>query len=59
MSVAADRGRREIRRPVTYWEEFVQTNPWYAEEMLRDVPLSEMKAALEDSDYSCSGERLQ
>jgi hypothetical protein len=50
MSIAATRARREIRRPVTYWEEFVQTDPWYAEEMMRDVPAFEIAAALEESD---------
>jgi hypothetical protein len=34
----------------------VQTDPWYAEEMLRDVPASELSAALEESDYSESGD---
>jgi hypothetical protein len=39
---------------VTYWEEYVETDPWYQAEMLADVPPEELKAALEDEDFSAS-----
>lgn len=45
------RSRRERKGPAkTYWEEYVETDPWYRKEMVKDVPAEEMWAALEDSD---------
>ena len=55
--VAASRPRRSTaatKRPVTYWEEYVETDPWYRQEMLSDVPDTELWAALEDSDVEDS-----
>jgi hypothetical protein len=54
MSIAATRARRVPRRPITYWEEYVDTDPWYQAEMLADVPPEELTAALEDEDFSAS-----
>lgn len=55
MSIASTRARRTIKRPVTYWEEFVETDEWYLKEMVRDVPADELVAALEAEDFSNSG----
>lgn len=54
MSIATTRARRTIKRPVTYWEEFVETDEWYLKEMVRDVPADELVAALEAEDFSNS-----
>jgi hypothetical protein len=43
------------RRPITYWEEYVDTDPWYQAEMLADVPPEELTAALEDFSASDDG----
>ena len=48
------RSKRQRTKPVTYWEEFVETDKWYAEELVRDVPDDELDAAVCDSDYSNS-----
>jgi hypothetical protein len=49
-----DRPRRTIKKPVTYWEEYVQTDVWYAAALVEDIPADEMHAACVDDDYSCS-----
>lgn len=46
-----DRPKRNIRRPLTYWEEFVQTDEWYMNELVADVPEDEMHAALYDEQF--------
>jgi hypothetical protein len=56
-----DRPRRVIKRPLTYWEEYVVTDTWYTTALVEDVPPSELFAALEDDDFSadveeCDGE---
>ena len=43
--------RQRIKPPVTYWEEFVETDEWYKKKLVEDVPSEEMYAALEDSDF--------
>lgn len=47
-------GRLRTRRvrPVTYWEEFVETDEWYIKELVADVPAEELQAALVDEDFS-------
>ena len=52
-----DRPRREIKQPLTYWEEFVETDEWYQQELLADVPDVEMQAAIEDSDFTAEFEK--
>jgi hypothetical protein len=47
-----DRSRRVIKKPLTYWEEYVVTDEWYTAALVEDVPASEMHAALEDEDFS-------
>jgi len=42
---------RKRRRPVTYWEEFVATDEWYQNEMIADVPESELYDALVDENF--------
>lgn len=44
--------RPQSRKPVTYWEEFVQEDAWYVDKLLEDVPEEEMRAACFDSDFS-------
>ena len=58
-----DRPRHVIKRPLTYWEEYVVTDTWYTTALVEDVPPSELFAALEDEDFSadvqeeeCDGE---
>ena len=48
------RPRRTVRAPKRYWDEYVVTDEWYKREMLEDVPPDELKAAIEDSDFSGS-----
>ena len=50
--LAIERPRRTRRVPLTYWEEFVQTDPWYKKKLLEDVPQEEMHAALYDEHFS-------
>ena len=38
------------KRPISYWEEFVETDTWYQRKLIEDVPPEEMYAALEDPD---------
>ena len=45
------RPKRAVKRTLTYWEEFVQTDDWYREKLVEDVPEDELFAALEDSDF--------
>jgi hypothetical protein len=47
-----DRPRRVIKRPLTYWEEYVVTDTWYTAALVEDIPPGEMYAALEDEDFS-------
>lgn len=45
------RPKRQCRAPPkTYWEEFVETDEWYQQELLGDVPPEELQAACFDSD---------
>lgn len=37
--------------PMTYWEEYVETDEFYLEKLLEDVPASEMHAACFDEDF--------
>ena len=46
------RSTRTRKAPKTYWEEYVQTDEWYAAKLLEDVPADEYYAAIEDSDFS-------
>ena len=43
--------RQRKAPPLTYWQEFVETDDWYVNEILADVPEDELKAAIEDSDF--------
>ena len=45
--------RRTIKKPVTYWEEYVETDVWYTAALVEDIPADE-NAACVDDDYSCS-----
>ena len=45
------RPKRVCRRPLTYWQEFVETDEWYRKELVADVPEDELAAALEDEDF--------
>ena len=47
-----DRPRRAVKRPLTYWEEYVVTDVWYTAALVEDVPPGELYAALEDEDFS-------
>ena len=47
-----DRPRRAVKRPLTYWEEYVVTDTWYTNALIEDVPTTELYAALEDEDFS-------
>ena len=38
--------------PLTYWEEYVETDAWYLKKLVEDVPEEEMQAALYDEDYT-------
>ena len=45
------RSKRQRRAPPkTYWEEYVETDEWYQQELLGDVPPEELQAACFDSD---------
>ncbi len=46
------RPKRQVKQPLRYWTEYVETDTWYVNELLSDVPESERKAALEDEDFS-------
>ena len=46
------RPRRTIRKPLSYWEEFVQKDTWYLAKLLEDVPPEEMHAACVDDDFT-------
>lgn len=47
------RSKRTNRKaPVTYWEEYVQTDDWYLKKLVEDVPPEEMWAACEDEDFA-------
>ena len=37
--------------PLTYWDEYVATDPWYLKELVADIPDDEMQAAIEDEDW--------
>ena len=47
-----DRPRRALKRPITYWEQYVVTDTWYTAALVEDVPAGELYAALEDEDFS-------
>ena len=47
--------------PISYWQEYVETDTWYLNKLVEDVPPEEMHAALyddnfEDDRYSFVGE---
>ena len=44
------RPKRTTRAPKTYWEEYVETDTWYHNKLLEDVPLDEIQAACFDDD---------
>lgn len=48
--------RAHTKKPLTYWEEFVENDSWYVDKLLEDVPDEELKAACCDSDFSDSEE---
>ena len=37
--------------PITYWDEFVATDPWYIRELTADIPEDEYDAAINDEDW--------
>ena len=54
-SLASTRTRRVIRKPLTYWEEYVATDVWYQNEIVRDIPVNERHAAFVDEDLNDVG----
>ena len=49
----AQRPRRTPKPPpLSYWEEFVETDSWYRKKIIEDVPEEELHAALVDEDYA-------
>ena len=49
----AQRPRRTPKPPpLSYWEEFVETDSWYLKKIVEDVPEEELHAALVDEDYA-------
>ena len=44
--------KRERKVPLTYWEQYVETDEWYRQKLLEDVPPEEMYAALHDEELS-------
>lgn len=46
------RPKRQRKAPVRYWEEFVETDTWYQQKLLEDVPADEMHAACFDENFS-------
>ena len=52
-TVMAQRPRRTPKPPpLSYWEEFVETDSWYLKKIVEDVPEEELHAALVDEDYT-------
>ena len=48
--------------PLSYWEEYVETDEWYRNKLLEDVPADEMHAACVDEDFEddeCSGDECE
>ena len=45
------RPRRTVKQPLRYWTEYVETDKWYIDELLADIPESEMFAACEDDNF--------
>lgn len=37
--------------PLTYWDEYVATDPWYIREIIADIPEDEYDAAVHDEDW--------
>lgn len=46
------RQRDALKRPKTYWEEYVVTDDWYVNELTSDIPPDELWAACEDEDLA-------
>ena len=46
------RPRRDCKKPVRYWEEYVETDEWYLKKLVEDVPKEEMYAACVDEDFA-------
>ena len=44
--------RTRRRPPPSYWEEYVETDQWYLNALLEDVPADEMHAACHDEDFA-------
>ena len=36
---------------MSFWDEYVATDPWYLKELLSDIPPEEFQAAVEDEDW--------
>lgn len=45
------RSGRVARKPLTYWEEYVETDEWYCRELVADVPPDELYAAMVDVNF--------
>ena len=43
------RPKRQRKAPQTYWQEYVETDTWYSEALLEDVPDEEIHAACYDN----------
>ena len=50
------RPKRSRKAPLTYWEQYGQTDTWYTKKLLEDVPADEVWAACEDEELSDVGE---
>ncbi|KAL3908702.1 MAG: hypothetical protein SGPRY_009696 [Prymnesium sp.] len=48
----SERSVRQRTAPKTYWEEYIENDPWYAKKMLEDVPQEELWAAIHDEELS-------
>ena len=45
------RPRRTVKPIQTYWAEYVETDTWYQQKIIEDVPEDELMAALVDEDF--------
>ena len=50
--MAIEHPRRVVKKPLTYWEEYVATDEWYLNALLEDIPENELTAACVDDDFS-------
>jgi hypothetical protein len=44
---------------VTYWQEYVETDTWYLNELVADVPECELAAACFETDFSISEDECE